>query len=659
MQKLLLAQPRNMSRNQTHAPRVAAWLALGLLLTGTLATTPAHAGSTSDRFVPGTRSAYHLHYTNHAATDFNGLLQEKTPARSPGNPAQVLRTDVRAQLTAAVLDKKPGSVRIAYRLRNPTVTLNVNNKQGAADAAMIRNDLAKDIFAVLDARGRIRSLRFDPSVRPLAQGFARTLLALTQFVEPATIAAARWETREEDPSGHFVARYERERASKTRAPSLQTFRKAKLRYAGASHQPEPNEVMAAQRVVPRGSLRIGWDRNTHRVVFIKGSEAQTVTVEGKTVAQMRTQFDCHQLPSQKISPGELEAFKRASRAREKTTASVALSAFPSARERHLTVAKSTLRNDTLATLLAALAKAEQAKDPTFDPTTLALKFKALVLLHPHTCAQLQTRLNSAPPGGLTLPLLANALGAAGHGHAQTALSKALRARSNDWPAMAILLPALGMVGTPTPSTTEQLRTLAANAKNPNVASTALLCLGIAARNLSHSAPTRSARIVDWLVSRTRSASSPGATQQLLAALGNAGSTRSLSLVAGYSGHASPPLRAVATSGLRFVTSSKVDPLLCKRLSSDKDARVRLEAAFALGFRAMTSTTFQAQKTALLKDPNTDVRGAVLHTLWKERDRFPQARPLIKQVAKQDRSKDIRKEALRLLTNQATSRSASR
>jgi HEAT repeat protein len=92
----------------------------------------------------------------------------------------------------------------------------------------------------------------------------------------------------------------------------------------------------------------------------------------------------------------------------------------------------------------------------------------------------------------------------------------------------------------------------------------------------------------------------------------------------------------------------VDSLLTRALSADPDAKVRLEAAFAFGFRGTTPESFAVQKKFLLSDPDEKVRGALISNLAKMEKEFPEVRGIVQSVAQKDASEYVRKTAASLL-----------
>jgi HEAT repeat protein len=100
--------------------------------------------------------------------------------------------------------------------------------------------------------------------------------------------------------------------------------------------------------------------------------------------------------------------------------------------------------------------------------------------------------------------------------------------------------------------------------------------------------------------------------------------------------------------LRNIPRPEVDPLLRKALSTDGDPQVRLEAAFALGFRKTSLESFNIQKKALATESDEKVRGALLDNLAKMHRQYPEVRTVLARAAKEDASEYVRKEAAGLL-----------
>ena len=181
-----------------------------------------------------------------------------------------------------------------------------------------------------------------------------------------------------------------------------------------------------------------------------------------------------------------------------------------------------------------------------------------------------------------------------------------------------------------------------------------MALGTMARNLVESDPARARAIVNESLGRLRASHSEEQTRLRLMALGNAGSVLALPAIAGYLAHPSPILRATAATALRWIDDPSVDLRLLRCLASDRDPKVRQEAAAALGAREPTATGVAAQQRAFRTERVEGVRLALLSNLGRALGTFPQLRPWIQATAGHDRMASVRKAAGALLT--ASSRS---
>lgn len=603
------------------------------------------------RLAPGERQVYALEYSSNGASDFRALFASQKSAAGGGRevPSDLNRrfqTSFRGKLVATVIEQKPDRVLLAYSLRQPEVRIQADGQEAAAEAETVRRDLGREIFATVTRRGRLLSVRFDPAVGNLSQNSARTLLALTQVVLPAEEAArhSAWLTREEDPSGAYVARYEWAPGARRSlsGEAVWTFHKSIVHYLQPRRETRPDEFTVPTAIRTTGGLTGHFDGGTGRVVSLSGSQEQAVMMNGRQVAHTTTTLRVTLLGKEAVGPSELAALRTMNAERVKVAAAVPLFVPESHEATEATIQRNQLGSDTLDTLLAALVQVEA--DPNASDTTLYLKFKALVFLHPEVCPRLGELLTAAGPRSRTMPLLAGALGSVGHPAAQAALVRAIRAHPGDWPALSMLIPTLGGVPAPTPAAEATLRELAWHSRGREIASTAELSLGIMARNLARPAPARAAKIVQEMLHALRSARSPEAMRQHLLALGNTGASRALPSVARCMKSSSPTVRAAATGALRWIETSAAGRLLTRALAGDPDAGVRLEAAVALGARSMDSAAYAVQKRALLSDRGVDVRLAVLSNLWRAREAFPEVRDLVRQVAARDRAKDVRKAA---------------
>jgi HEAT repeat protein len=320
-------------------------------------------------------------------------------------------------------------------------------------------------------------------------------------------------------------------------------------------------------------------------------------------------------------------------------------------EAEAVIQRNELKDATIDTVLRDLEKAD-ASQSRADKTDLYLKVKALVYLYPNTSAQLGSYLKNAKSSSIGFRAVSAALGEVGHEQAQQALILALQDRerhSDDISALSTLMVTLGTVRSPTPQAEEALRQIERQQPHSQICALCELMLGNMARNLVSTAPKRSARLVDDLVEKLRAASTVERSKHLLLALGNAGSPRAMPAMTPFLSHENASLRSTAIGGLRWVPGEAVDNILVEKLSHDPAPVMREEAATAFGFRQVTSITFNAQKKALLSDKSDKVRQNALNNLWSARSEYPEVIPLVRRVAKEDSSKEIRDQAQGLIS----------
>ena len=496
-------------------------------------------------FAIAERMIYRIYYTSASESDFSQVLGNQKQ-QNPLGLAQSFKTTVQGQLTISILDIQGDNVLIAFSLRNLMIRLIANGQAAATDADTIEKDLSREIFANVSLQGKVRSIRFDPVTNKLSQNFARALIAVTQFVFPSALSPSRsqWETQEDDPNGQYIARYQqaepRSNRHKATNPSLRTFRKIKTRYLQAVQKPGPDEFNVPTAITPKGELTANFDLRAGRMLALSGTESQTIEIAGKTVARAQNTVRLNYAGREILNPAKLAAMREASSQRAKLVAAVQLSVTASKEESEASIERTELGTATLESLLADLANLESSSGEK-NEAPLYLKFKALIYLNPESSAALGKILATARAKSLTMRVLTGALGAVGHQQAQSALVSAIRARSTDWSALSMLIPALNEASSPTQLAEDTVRDLAFQSPNAEIASTAQLTLGTMARNLAETSPERATKIVDLFIKQIESSPSVEVTRQMLLALGNAGSTNAYPTITRFMADSSPAL----------------------------------------------------------------------------------------------------------------------
>ncbi len=458
------------------------------------------------RFVVGQRLVYKLDYRNLANSDLRvlfGDLKDGNNSQNNSNPSvnatfvNDFNNQVQGNLVITVLEQKGDRIFVSYNFSNPVVKITANGQQVTEQAQLIQTDLSREIFATLDAQGKVLTVRFDPNTSDIAQNFARTLLASIQFVTAKTqissgeLSSNEWTTQEEDPNGEYIARYQTQ---------LGKYQKSKVRYLQPESPKKPDNARIIPIITPKGELIAKFDSSAGHLLTLTGKESQSFDISGKNVGSTETTLSLNYLNQSKLNSTEITALRNASAAREKLAPAIPLSYTPSSGEVEAKIQRRELGDATLETLLAELEKAEKSPNNQ-NNTPLYLKFKALIYLHPEVCASLSERLTKSNANSLTMQMLTGALSAVGHEQAQAALVNVIKARSQDWQTLASLIPSLASVTSPTPQAENIISNLAFKSKDNRIASTAQLALGAMARNLTQNKNTseRANKIIDLFV----------------------------------------------------------------------------------------------------------------------------------------------------------------
>lgn len=618
---------------------VVGLLVVAAIVTGAWIWTSHKAAGRTHRFVPGQKLIYRIEYMTASVSNFMGLRDDEAGEHGPNNATH---TNVEGELIATVVEATKDGAIVAMELRSATVQIANNGELAMDQEDVVGSDLRKPIFAEVDQQGRVVKVRFAADVQSLSQSFARSLIAATQVVLPGDEKVPTWDVREDDPNGRYVATYTL--APRSGAETL-TIEKRRISYAAKARKRRMHNFESETQIKPAGKTTIEFDADNGVVKSVTGDEQSTVIVEGRIVARSESMVRLQLQACETASKSELATLQSK---RPGLAATQALSAAGDAAKQDLAIHKTQLGDATMESLLIELAKRQAGADAQADDTQLYLKLKALIYLQPDVCVQLAKELSVVSTDGPALGLLSGALSAIGHPQAQSAIQIGILARQDDWSAMMVLVPALGMVETPTEGSEQLLRDLAQNAKDEHIRSTAQLSLGIMARSLSETTPARHRRILDDTIKSLNEARTVEERRQNLLVLGNIGAEETLTLIKGYLSHEATQVRAAAVAALRWLEDSSVDGMLVAALANDREESVRLEASQALTFRPMTADVLGVHKAALAKETSAVVRLALLRNVAQAHRSFNDARGILGDVARTDATTEVRDEAKRLL-----------
>ena len=620
-------------------------------------TSPADAGYY--RFEPGVRIIHRIDYRSQGATDFLAVFggqkgQRKGEPQPPGL-SQKFTTGVRADQSVTVLKWKEGYWLAAVRLENLEVNYAVDGREDAVQAEALRGEMSGDLFIRVTPEGRILSVRFPPSMGNLSKSFAQTLLGITQFVFPKKGIPddGRWELEEEDQVGRSVVLYERLPSDNAAPPpgksvgEATSFRKTRLRYLSTQKKKIPGEFSLQQTTVPKGSLVARFQFGEGNLISMAGTEVEEFLFGDKRVGHAENSLRLEFLRRRSVSSPELGKLRNRFAALEGVSEDIALSTNVSREAGRLAIERSALGEATTETLMEDLKAADRSSGG-YD-TKLVRRLQALFRLYPGTCATFGKELARADPRSRSFEYVSGALAVVGHAKAQEALIEVIRARRKDVSAMIQLISTLADVPDPEPALVDTLGEIAFGRRaEEQVIVAAWYAMGSIARNLEPAHPKRAEQILDALVREMGKSPSNSKTAHFLSALGNSASDKVVPVILKHLADASVTVRAAAVSSLRLMDTPEVEPALLRALTADPEEPVRQQAATALASREMTETAFTAQTSAVLKDPSQMVRVTVLRTLARALDRYPKALSVIRRVAREDASDDVRNVAKEIL-----------
>jgi HEAT repeat protein len=603
------------------------------------------------QFKVGQQYQYSINYKSHAKSDlsvlFTNLDRNSRPSQnSPNSLKNDFDIKVHSNVLMTVLAKQKENYLIAYNFINPTVSISSEGQYVTEQSKLISKDLNREIVAVVDPNGHIKSVQFAPGIADISQVFARTIISNTQFITPdKNTKIKEWTEQEEDQNGTFVARY----TSSSMLENNNTnpsFHKKKIKYLPRPSKSQSNHNSGESDIIiqPQGELVGKFNTANGYLQELNGNETKKTIISNKEIGTDDTELHLKFQSMKNLSLMELQNIQSRIRPQLTSVAKV-LSYQISDEELEAKTQKQELGSTTLESILADLDKASESNNSTQNYTPLYLKIKALIYLKPEASKIFGDRLAIAKPGSLSLQLLGSALSAAGHADAQTALLKAIMSKSNDTKVVISLLPNLAAIENPTSQTITTLQGFIETAKDDEVKTMSQLVLGAFANKLS---PEKAQPIIDRFAKALQITNSPDEQRRFLLALGNVGKAEVLPVVEPFIQSSNPVLRAAATTALRKLPNVSVDETLVRLLTQDSDDNVRLETASILGLRKMTAAAYTAQKESFIKDKSVKVRLTILDNLWKVRQDYPEVIQIVKNAAEKDVEKDIKEAAIKLL-----------
>jgi hypothetical protein len=576
---------------------------------------------------------YNLNYSSKSISDLSSLLASASEEESKIAQEGIKKrydTNISTQIVVTVIDRTKDHIQVSYKFKNPQVSVRSDNRLLTKDVKVIGDELQYETFATLSPQGRVLSLVMRPEAGRLSRSFLKAILGSIQFVMPLAESQKSWEIKEDDPNGEYLAKY-----SVTGPGSIE---KEKIKYLEAVKKENNLQIHKSTN----GLFKASYSQELKLVRSIKGTETQQVTIDGKKVSEAEISLDLSFVKSERLASAEIAKLRNHLRTAKSTP--LPLSAPETEEEIERDIHTNELGVETFNSLAKKLTSLDETKKE--EHTSLYLKFKALLFLHPEESARVGELLSQTKSGSAQMILLSGALGSIGHKEAQIALANAIKS-TKDTQALLILLPTLGMVPSPVLEAEQVIKALAFGHNDCEIQNTAKLCLGVLVRNLQKESPVRADSIVDEVL-LNRSTKCADSTKQTILFLGNVGSLKALTTIEKYLNDPDAKIRAYAIYSLRRVNSPKVESYLLNALLGDSDSSVRNRAAFSLRFRQPDNRIFESHVQAFKSDDSTSVKMELLRNFMEWRKQFPEGFEIVKKTAIGHESEELRKTAESLL-----------
>lgn len=452
----------------------------------------------------------------------------------------------------------------------------------------IGGELHAEVLVRRDARGRALSLRFDPAAGPEARNFLKGLVAALEVVGSEG-PADRWAARGSDTTGRYVADYavvsrDADGVRLSRRKTYEELFVSGLPPSDGRPFDVENGGETAIRLDPSGAL-----------VSIEGRE--TIALRGRAgelAVDVRAESSVRVILLD-AAARDAAVLAVSDHARRRESALAGHGSFAPEGTR---IARTPVQVGAVAEILSGLAKTKEWTKEA-PHAFLALREMLAESAECRAAAQALLRAGTHPPEALQV--LADALGSTRDGWRE------LLPLAAEGSVMAV-----GALGLAPDAPDEVLRCLSVKAREAGTSEVAIDALGLAG-----GLPANESRR-DAVGEELLSLLGGERDVQVLGALGNAASPKTLGAILERTGSPDEVVRAAAAYALRKFPSKEAFEAAIK-LASDPSAAVRESAVAALVRRSDDSVRPVLEKAAK-QDPHEDVRAEALRWFAARGDR---------------------------------------
>ena len=274
-----------------------------------------------------------------------------------------------------MLEADANHVLLAYQLRPTLVQIQADGQDEPDQVRIVRTGAARPVFGLLNGRGRIQSVRFDPATNSLIK---------TNGDHVARRDAVRRAESRRSFSVRMGCRRRRSRRHARRPLSIASRRHGPQNQAARS-EPARSKKTKTIHIDPKvesdGEYVAKLDA-AHALAGISAEEGQSISYRQNVIGQATLKFDMQLLDKVQCTADELTQLQSANAERTIAAAAVPLNATMSDEESQLAVQRQELGDATLESLLVDLDAVDSQPPPAGDGNRLFLKFKALAIVRP-------------------------------------------------------------------------------------------------------------------------------------------------------------------------------------------------------------------------------------------------------------------------------------
>jgi HEAT repeat protein len=542
---------------------------------------------------------------------------------------QTLEQRLAGQMRVLVVARKEDKVMTQVSFPQMRIDATVGAQSGRD--TVTEEAVAQPTLVRMQSDGHIEGFRFHADAPPEARGWIRSQVSSFRF-EVERSDASTWEREEQDPTGMARVRYERELGAVAGEFEL---RKTKVDYAPLSRGAGGAAVEVTPQVhaLTTGVLSesIGWLREAQvdeRLVMPVAGLGVEARMSMSATLRLQTQrrIAADELPTVDWD-GEWDSVSGAEDLELLST-----------RGESLLRAK-LLEGLTLDGLLAQIDEL-CAANPRDTAALMDARHQLAEFLIDNEAAieALAQRISTLRAASADIVL--GALGSAGSESAQRVLASVLADSSLSGVVRQSSLDAMFQLTRPSAAACDGVeRLIADRAQDSGLRANGLLVLGALASMDSADGSERVTR----LLALELSLRDEGRLEHWLHALGNSGDARALEASAPYRSDADPRLRAAAAEALRGIHTAESSEALGRLARLDQNTSVRRTSAALLAGRA-DATSVQLVRELLAREAAVEVRRAAVDALGRRASSDAEARALLKSVAGNDSSKELRQRA---------------